>query len=98
LRTSDGPLKLNVLGRFDADSSNILTDWALAGHGIANKPRFEVAKHLGSGALVEVLPQTPPMPTSFLCLYPHRKLQDPKVRLFIDYVAEALKPQLRAMS
>jgi len=98
LNTSYGPLKLNVLGRFDADSSDILTDWALAGYGIANKPRFEIAMHLGSGALVEVLPQTPPMPTSFLCLYPHRKLQDPKVRLFIDYVAEALKPQLRAMS
>ena len=98
LGTADGPLKLNVMGRFDADSSDILTDWALAGHGIANKPRFEVAAHLASGALVEVLPETPPMPTSFLCLYPHRKLQDPKVRLFIDHVAEALKPQLKTMT
>ena len=98
LNTAEGPLKLNVQGRFDADNSDILTDWALAGQGIANKPRFEVSAHLASGALVEVLPDTPPMPTSFLCLYPHRKLQDPKVRLFIDYVAEALKPQLRAMS
>lgn len=98
LDTAEGPLKLNVMGRFDADSSDTLTDWALAGYGIANKPRFEIAAQLASGALVEVLPETPPTPTRFLCLYPHRKLQDPKVRLFIDHVAETLKPQLKAMS
>lgn len=97
LGTKEGPLKLNVQGRFDADSSDILTDWALKGEGIANKPRFEVAQALASGALVELLAETPPLPTSLVCLYPHRKLQDPKVRLFIDHVAETLKPALKRL-
>lgn len=88
LDTADGPRKLEVAGRFDADDGDLLTDWALAGHGIAMKPRFDVAAHLESGALVEVLPETPPTPALLGCLYPHKRLQDSKVRLFIDYVVE----------
>jgi len=88
LMTADGPRKLEVAGRFDADDSDVLTAWALDGHGIVNKPRFDVAQHLRSGALVEILPDTPPEPTVFGCLYPHRKLQDPKIRLFVDYAVK----------
>ncbi|WP_372572053.1 LysR family transcriptional regulator [Ruegeria jejuensis] len=81
-----GPVKLEVRGRFDADDGDVLTDWAVAGRGIVNKPRFDVAEHLSSGRLVEVLPDTPPQPTIFGCIYPHKKLQDPKVRLFVDHI------------
>jgi DNA-binding transcriptional LysR family regulator len=88
LGTEDGPRKLDVAGRFDADDGDVLTGWALDGRGIANKPRFEVEEHLASGALVEVLPRTPPLPSLFGCLYPHRRLQDAKVRLFISYVID----------
>jgi DNA-binding transcriptional LysR family regulator len=87
LATPDGPLKLDVAGRYDADDGDVLTDWALAGRGIVNKPRFDVAGHLANGALVEVLPDTPPVASAFGCLYPHRRLQDPKVRLFTDFMA-----------
>ena len=86
LNTDTGPRKLEVSGRFDADDGGVLTDWALAGCGIINKPRFEVAEHLQSGALVEVLPKHPPVSSMFGCLYPHRKLQDVKIRHFIDFV------------
>lgn len=88
LETPEGPRKLEVSGKYDADDSDVLTNWALDGHGIVNKPRFDVAAHLRSGALVEVLPDTPPEPTIFGCLYPHRKLQDPKIRLFVDYAVK----------
>jgi len=88
LETPEGPRKLEVSGKYDADDSDVLTGWALDGRGIVNKPRFDVAAHLRSGALVEVLPETPPEPTIFGCLYPHRKLQDPKIRLFVDYAVK----------
>ena len=87
LKTADGTRKLNVAGRFDADDSDVLTEWALGGHGIVNKPRFDVAHHLRAGRLVEVLPESPPVPSMFGCLYPHRKLQDPKIRHFVDFMA-----------
>jgi len=86
LQTPEGPRKLQVAGNMDADHGDVLTDWALAGHGIVNKPRFDVAAHLDRGRLVEILPNTPPPPTIFGCLYPHRRLQDPKIRHFVDFV------------
>ena len=86
LQTGSGTRKLEVSGRFDADDGDVLTDWALAGHGIVNKPRFDVAKHLAAGSLVEILPETPPVSSMFGCLYPHKKLQDPKIRLFVDFI------------
>ncbi len=95
LQTKSGPRKLDVAGRFDADDGDVLTSWALDGHGIINKPRFDVAEHLDSGALVEVLPDTPPVPSIFGCLYPHKKLLDPKVRAFVDFVVDRSHAYLR---
>ena len=60
--THDGPVKITPHGAFDADDADILADWALAGAGIANRPRFEIAEHLASGALVPLLAATPPVP------------------------------------
>ena len=87
LQTSDGPQKLLVNGRFDADDGDVLSGWALEGRGIVNRPRYEVAEHLAQGRLVEVLPKNPPVPAQFGVLTPHRRLQDPKVRLFADFIA-----------
>ena len=87
LKTPDGPQKLLVNGRFDADDGDVLTDWPLEGRGIVNRPRYEVAEDLAQGRLVEVLPRTPPIPAQFGVLTPHRRLQDPKVRLFADFIA-----------
>ena len=98
LQTPEGTRKLEVSGRFDADDGDVLTGWALAGHGIVNKPRFDVVQYLSSGALVEILPDTPPVATMFGCLYPHKKLQDPKVRLLIDFVTENCMPALTGTS
>ncbi len=94
LQTPEGRRKIEAKGRFDADDGDVLTQWALEGAGIANKPRFDVVRHLKSGALVEVLADTPPLPASFGCLYPHRKLQDPKIRLFVDFVASESRQRI----
>ncbi|MBE9640370.1 LysR family transcriptional regulator [Salipiger mangrovisoli] len=97
LKTGSGLRRLEVAGRFDADDGDVLIRWALDGQGIANRPRLEVAEHLRSGALVEVLPDAPPPPSTFGCLFPHRKLQDPKIRLFVDHMAEAVRATIAGM-
>jgi DNA-binding transcriptional LysR family regulator len=94
LQTPEGLKKLAVAGGFDADDGEVLTAWALDGAGIANRPRYEVAEALKDGKLVEVLPDTPPVAAEFGVLMPHRELQDPKVRLFIDFAARELKGAL----
>lgn len=94
LETTDGPLKLEVSGAYDADDGDVLTQWALEGFGIANKPRFDIAEHLASGRLVQILSDTPPVASRFGCLYPHKKLQDPKIRLFVDYMTKECRKLL----
>ncbi|MAN13736.1 MAG: hypothetical protein CL945_03360 [Dinoroseobacter sp.] len=94
LQTPDGPRKFEVEGKYDADDGDVLTAWALDGRGIINKPRFDVADHLRDGSLVEVLPDTPPAPSMFGCLYPHKKLLDPKIRAFVDFIVERGAPRL----
>lgn len=94
LDTADGPRKMEVAGRYDADSADVLIDWALAGHGIANIARFVIEDELRAGRLVEVLPATPPRPGIFGCLYPHRRLQDPKIRRFVEFMSERCRVRI----
>lgn len=94
LNTAYGPKRFAVTGPFESDDGSILTDWALMGYGIINKPMFEVTEHLKSGALVPVAQETPPSSVFLGCLYPHKKHQDPKVRLFIDYMVAHCKNEL----
>ncbi len=92
----DGPRRHRVTGRLESDDGDVLTDWALAGEGIVMKPVFEVARHLATGALVPVCEETPPQPVQLACLYVHRRHQDPKTRIFMDFMARHLAAAVRA--
>ncbi|NRG18286.1 LysR family transcriptional regulator [Rhizobiales bacterium] len=85
----DGKLKrYDVSGSLESDDGDVLTSWALAGCGIVNKPLFEVAALVEAGELVKVAADTPPTPLPFSCVYPHKRLQDPKARLFIEHIVD----------
>jgi DNA-binding transcriptional LysR family regulator len=88
LQMPEGVRKFELHGPFDSDDGDVLTGWALAGRGIINKPRFEVEPYLRDGRLRVILEGTPPTPVQFAAVYPHKKLQDPKVRLLLDFMAE----------
>jgi DNA-binding transcriptional LysR family regulator len=95
LQTSEGIKRFAVSGRCECDDGDVLTDWALAGQGIALKPLFEVAAHLETGRLVPVAQSTPPVPVQLACLYAHRRHQDPKTRLFMDFLTERMAGTVR---
>lgn len=95
LVTDSGPKRFDVSGPFESDDGDVLTAWALDGRGIAMKPVFEIAEHLRSGALVPVARMTPPEPALLACLYPHKRFQDPKIQLFIDFMVKRCKQQLK---
>ena len=84
--TDEGPKRFRVTGRYESDDGDVLTDWAVQGHGIALKPIFEIADHLLSGRLVPVATETPPEPIQMACLFTHRRRQDPKTRLFMEFI------------
>ena len=95
LSTSSGPRRFRVSGRYECDDGDVLTEWALSGHGVAMKPVFEVAEHLESGALVQVATETPPTPIQMACLFTHRRMQDPKTRLFMEFMIERISKTVR---
>ena len=88
LVTPEGARKFEVAGPYDSDDGDVLTQWALEGRGIINKPLFEVKSHLSEGRLVEILKDCPPASVQLAAIYPHKRFQDPKVRLMIEFMAE----------
>ncbi|MBL9048499.1 MAG: LysR family transcriptional regulator [Tabrizicola sp.] len=98
LQTSEGPRRFEISGPFESDDGDVLTGWALDGRGIVLKPQFEVAEHLRAGRLVPVATATPPLPIQLSTLSQHRRLKDPKVQLFTDYMASQIREDLRRVA
>ncbi len=94
LHTPEGLQKFNISGPFESDDGDVLTSWALEGRGVVLKPVFEVAEHLRSGALMPVAEATPPLPVRLACLTPHRRLADPKTRLFSDFMIARCRAEM----
>lgn len=71
---------------------------ALQGMGVAQAARYQVRQHLHSGALVELLSDTPPTPMPISLLYPQGRMSSPRLRAFADWVAAQLQrdPDLQA--
>ncbi|WP_233805080.1 LysR family transcriptional regulator [Paraburkholderia sp. HP33-1] len=60
----------------------------LEGFGLIQPALFMVLPHLRSGQLVEVLPELKPLPMPISAVYPHSRHLSPKVRVFVDWIAE----------
>lgn len=95
LITPEGPRRFEISGPYESDDGDVLTGWALAGRGIVLKPRFEVADHLRAGRLVPVATATPPLPVQLSSLSQHRRLKDPKVRLFTEFMTQRIREEFR---
>jgi len=61
---------------------------ALEGFGLIQLARFMVLPHLRTGALKEVLLDWKPLPMPISVVYPHSRHLSPKVRVFVDWIAE----------
>ncbi len=94
LQTPDGPRRHDISGPFETDDGDVLTGWALDGRGIILKPIFEVADHLREGRLVPVARATPPLAVQLACLTQHRRLRDPKIRTFTDFIVARCRADL----
>jgi DNA-binding transcriptional LysR family regulator len=98
LKTDHGRGRFAVTGPFEADDGDVLTAWALDGRGIINKPFFEVSEHLADGRLIAVSTNNPPVSVQLSCLYPHKRFQDPKSRLFIEHMVTHCREALTRIS
>lgn len=61
-----------------------------AGLGIVQVPRYRVSQQIAAGELVELLPDHRPPVLPLSALYPHHRHLSPRVRVFVDWLAERL--------
>jgi DNA-binding transcriptional LysR family regulator len=66
------------------------------GLGLAQVPCFHVEEDLPSGRLVEVLGDMPPPSVPISLLYPRSRQLSPRVRVFLDWAAEAFATRNRS--
>ena len=82
---------LTISGNMDSNSSAVLIDWAVQGHGVIMKSIWDIAEHLNSGALVPLLADKWPRDLSLNALMPARPQQPAKTRAFIDYLVKYMR-------
>ena len=85
---------LPMSGPVVVNNSDAYNAACLAGLGLIQAPEIGVREHLARGALIEVLPNYRPEPMSLSLLYAHRRNLPTRVRVFMDWVAETLRPIL----
>jgi DNA-binding transcriptional LysR family regulator len=85
---------LPMSGPVVVNNSDAYNAACLAGLGLIQAPEIGVREHLARGVLVEVLPRYRPEPMSLSLLYAHRRNLPKRVRVFMDWVAEILRPVL----
>lgn len=83
--------KAAVRGRLRANNGDTARAAALAGQGIIWQPTFLIGEDLRAGRLVRVLPDYSLPDIDILALYPSRRYLSAKVRVMVDFLADAFK-------
>ncbi|PMS38909.1 LysR family transcriptional regulator [Trinickia symbiotica] len=81
-------VEVKMAGAVSVNDADAYVTCALEGFGLIQMARFMVLPHLRSGALQEVLPEWKPLPMPISAVYPHSRHLSPKVRVFVDWIAE----------
>lgn len=84
--------RLALKGRVSVTSAEAYGACCLQGLGFIQAPRYRIEGLLASGELVEALPGSPPPPMPVAVMYPHHRQLAPRVRVFVDWVAERMAP------
>jgi DNA-binding transcriptional LysR family regulator len=94
--STDGPLTVEVKGRYRADNSEAVREGVLAGLGVAVIPAFAFNTEIDSGKVKVLLKQNEPRQLPMNAVYSSRRFVPLKVRTMIDYLAHefALDPRL----
>ena len=83
-----GEIAVRVRGRMETNYGEIVRDAVVAGMGIAAHSDWHVVRDLREGRLVQVLPDYPIAESGIYAVMPQRRLVPPRVRAFVDFLAE----------
>lgn len=90
LNSNGETLSVQARGGLRCNNDEALKEAALNGLGVAHFPALFVENELESGALVRLLQGYEPPPSTICAVFPTRRNLAPKVRVFVDFLAEAL--------
>ncbi|MGY6248612.1 LysR family transcriptional regulator [Bosea thiooxidans] len=91
----DGTLHTRPMpGRVTANSAEAYIACCLAGLGLIQIPAYDVAEHLTTGELVEVMPRHRAAPMPMTLLYPHRRHLSRRLQVFADWLVALLRTRL----
>ena len=89
----DGEIALRPKGILESNDGEVLRQAALAGMGLTLKSTWEVGPDLARGLLVPVLTDFPgASDVAVYAIYPSRHHLSPRVRAFVDFLADRLGP------
>ncbi|WP_225783052.1 LysR substrate-binding domain-containing protein [Xenophilus sp. Marseille-Q4582] len=80
-------------GTLTTNDGEIAVNWALDGHGILMRAEWDIARHLRSGRLVQVLRRYHTPDADIYAVYPSRHQLAARVRTFVDFLAASLAQQ-----
>ena len=84
---------VRVSGNLRSNSSEVLLNAALEGLGVIFEPTFLTGGHVKEKRLVHILPDWESAEFTMFAVYPSRKFLPPKVRSFVDFLAERFGPE-----
>ena len=93
-RGEDGAFEIKAEHRIGINESNAHLAAAMAGMGLVQTFGYAAGAALRSKALVEVLQPWRPAPYPFHVVYPNNRHVTPRLRVFIDWLAQVLPPLL----
>jgi DNA-binding transcriptional LysR family regulator len=82
---------VKVRGSLSSNDGSVVVGWALDGHGIVMRAEWEIADHLRSGRLEQVLPDFVLPPADIYAVYPERHHLSARVRVFVDFLVERFR-------
>jgi len=88
--TSQRTEAVKTRGMLATNDGEIAVHWALEGHGILMRAEWDIARHLKSGRLVQVLPQYRTPDADIYAVYPQRHQLSARVRAFVEFLAASL--------
>ena len=87
-----GPLVIPVSGNLSVDNVVALRTALVGGHGIAFMPQSVISSDLRRGRLVPLLPNYPMQEMGVYAVHVHGRHVPAKVRVFLDFLIERLRP------
>ncbi len=83
---------VEVKGSVRANNGEALRDLALSGLGIVYLPSFFIGPDLRAKRLIPLLEAYTPQDSALYAVYPHSRHLSPKVRAFLDFLAQSFPP------